>query len=288
MAIDNALSPEFSDPPVVEVAFSLQFAALPSLNSGHLAIWWEQLKSDYPKIEEQTPLPPFLEQFGPRPAPQSVQIIVSAPGVGGQQPRWPGSRYWFVTERGDRLIQVQTDRLTYNWRRLEGADGTYPRYGAVRKAFRQVLQKFRLFLREGRFGELEPTQCELTYVNHLAIGKGWDRFGEIGEVFPVCVPNPPGGQLPEPEDGSFQFRYPIKHESGEQAGRLYVSAQPALRADGGTSILLLQIAARGRPPGAPDESIFSFFDQGHDLAVRAFLAVTAERMHRLWGRKDAR
>jgi len=284
---NSPLAPEFSDPPVTELAFSLQFAPLPSLKTAHLALWWQELKSDYPKIEEQAPLPPVVEQFGVAPSPPNVQIILSGPGVGGQQRPWPGSRYWFIAETGDRLIQVQTDRLMYNWRRVEGSQAIYPKYGKVRESFLETLRHFRLFLRKGGFGELEPNQCELTYVNHLTMGKGWNKFAEMGNVFAVCLPSPPGGLLPEAEDASFQFRYLIQGKSGEPSGRLYVTVQPAARATDGALILVLQIVARGRSEAGTDESILSFLDRGHDLAIRAFMTVTAEKMHQIWGQRDA-
>jgi uncharacterized protein (TIGR04255 family) len=283
--------PHFENPPVVEVAISVQFHPLVNLRTGHLGLLWNQFRDRFPKIQEQPPLSQIIEGFGPATSPKlnvEMRVGVAAGSALGAtaNPGWPVSRCQFLTELEDQVIQVQADRILFNWRKIEGA-GEYPRYSKMSALFKDTFEKFREFLERERLGSLAPNQCEITYVNRIVSGVGWERPGQIGEVLPICEPRYSDEFLPEPEGLSFQARYVIPAASGEPLGRLHISAQPVTSGDGST-FLMLQLTARGRPEGEGLKGALRFLDIGHEWVLRSFVSMTSARMHAIWGiRRDS-
>jgi uncharacterized protein (TIGR04255 family) len=101
--------PDFTDPPLNEVILSVQFAALGNLKSAHIGLLWERLRSEYPSISEQAPIPTVFETFGiPSQAPARMQIQTFLTP--------PLPRYWFERPGYPDLLQIQQDRILHNWR----------------------------------------------------------------------------------------------------------------------------------------------------------------------------
>jgi hypothetical protein len=74
--------------------------------------------------------------------------------------------------------------------------------------------------------------------------------------------------------------------SGKTVGRLHISANPVQSQVDGTSAVLLQLSARGRPYDQSIDGVLQFLDLGHEWIVRAFAAITTPEMHDLWERQD--
>jgi len=146
--------PDFANPPVIEVALSVQFNSLTELQAPQLGLLWHEFRPCFPRAEQQPPLDSVTEKFGVR-GPGKVSVTF---GMG-----IPVPRCWFLNEAGTELIQVQQDRFAHNWRKV-GEEDSYPRYEYIRETFKTVLETFHQFLARERFGELIPNQCEVTYV----------------------------------------------------------------------------------------------------------------------------
>src|SRR5260370_41983411 len=102
--------PEFEQPPVVEVAISLQFKSLESLRSPHFGLLWDAFRSDgYSRIEEHAELEPAFEEFETSPTPKV--------GIRGQSfdDAPPPSRIWFLNEPLNELIQGKRARRIVMW-----------------------------------------------------------------------------------------------------------------------------------------------------------------------------
>ena len=69
------------------------------------------------------------EDFGP-PQPPRLEFMTEAPPV----------RFWFLTDDTSRLVQVQPDRFTANWRKVE-PETPYPRYRQLREQFAELLTR---------------------------------------------------------------------------------------------------------------------------------------------------
>ena len=116
----------FDHPPVQEIAFSVQLVEPLSLEA--MVDIGRALSASFPVWQMQPPLPRMV----PSVIGQPFSLIASV-GV-------PLPRFWFVSEDGLRLVQVQEDRVAFNWRRL-GRDVPYPRYGTLRSEFERILAR---------------------------------------------------------------------------------------------------------------------------------------------------
>jgi len=275
MSLPNQESlPSFDRPPVSEVALSVQFDKVPALRSFQLCTLWKQFSERFPKIEERPPLDPVVEQL--KMGPQSHRIefsLLQLPEV---------SRYFFITKSGNELIQVQQDRFGHNWRKT-GEGDEYPRYERIREQFKENLEAFCEFLAAERLGRFAPTQADLTYVNHIVAGEGWEQFGEMHKVLNVQALQYSDSFLKEAESISHSERHIIR-TGDKPIGRLHITAEPGYRIADKKPILNLTLVARGYPLSGNIDGVLSFLDLGREYIVRGFASVTRPEMHKIWGR----
>jgi uncharacterized protein (TIGR04255 family) len=259
--------PEFEDPPVVEMALSARFQVLPGLRGLALAPLYEQWRDRYPRVEEQPPLPSVVE--GGVPGGPVFQLNLGAPSV----------RYWFLTEDGSELVQLQQDLLSVNWR--EQVSGmAYPRYQAMRRLFADRLKDLESFVVQQGAGRIRVTQLELSYINAVNVGPQ-DR-GKLGRILTIWS-DETGPRLAEPEQVQLNMSYLVEG-LGAGISRLWVQAAPGQRGTG-TPATLLTFLVRGAPEGEGKEQILAFMDKAHDQAVHSFAELTTSEMHEIWGRR---
>jgi uncharacterized protein (TIGR04255 family) len=184
------------------------------------------------------------------------------------------------------LIQVQQDRFVHNWRKI-GKGEEYPRYERIREMFKAELGTFYQFLADEQLGDLIPNQCEVTYVNQIVSGRGWERYGQLGEMVTLWTNHYSDTFLPEPEEVHLAVRYLIPDSVGNPMGRLLINVEPARRVADSTPMLVLQLTARGKPDDGGIDDVLKFFDVGREWIVRGFASMTSPQAHKIWGRRDA-
>ena len=275
--LSSSALPDYSDPPVIEVALSVQFDALAGYGSVHLGLLWQKFKNEFPDVQERPAVAHTTEQFGLRLGPRiSMEAKVLS--------RPPVPRVWFLNSDGSELVQVQADRLIFNWRKTADNDD-YPRYVSVRRKFDLALNNFRDFLRAEGLPDIQPDQGEVTYVNHFRSGSMWERHGQAERVVRLWNASPSDGFLGSPEGVRFAVTYVITEQESE-LGRLHVAFEPAYHLADNQPILVMTLVARGAPRGEGIEGIGRFFDIGHEWIVRGFTSLTTPEMHKVWGRRD--
>jgi uncharacterized protein (TIGR04255 family) len=268
--------PDYESPPLVEVILSVQFAELQGYRTIHAGLLWEEkFRKAYPHVAEQPPLDPTFEVFGPQ---QST-----LPFTIKQMPGPPVPRLWFMNDQQTELVQIQANRFIRNWRKV-GAGDDYPRYEALRERFFSELEEVDAFFKSWGIGAIQPNQCEITYVNRLEF-QGHDlrtRPGEALKLFPrqALQPTGKGTSLPEAEDCNLSVRYVLKDAHGNSRSRLIVTVQPWPR----EPALRLDLTVRGAPATADFKAVADFLDEGRRAIVHGFTAITAEQMHKKWGR----
>ena len=112
--------------------------------------------------------------------------------------------FWMVWP--SRISRLNSAR---NWRKV-GEGDQYPRYERIRESFEEDFSTFAAFLRRQDLGELKLNQCEVTYVDHVVAGEGWERHGQVDEVATLWAKRQADGFLPEPENVRFAVRYVIQ------------------------------------------------------------------------------
>lgn len=270
--------PNFENPPVVETVLSAQFEPLRGMSTAHLGLLWSKFSEAFPRTEDQAPLPSFVEEF-----PESPRAGLGLQLQALERP--PVPRMWFISARGNEMIQVQADRFIKNWRK-EGQGEEYPRYENVKASFLRDFGIFQGFVTGQGIGTPRINQCEVSYINHIVAGEGWQTFRDFEKIFNVWkTPEDwlsAGDPIPgRAEDVRIQVRFVIPDSQGKPVGRLHVDLQPAFRVTDNKPMYLLHLTARGRTGADVD-----FFDLGRRWIVKSFAALTTAEMHSIWKRVD--
>jgi len=257
--------PSYRKPPVIEVVCGITFEKIENFMAPHLGLFWQKIRDEYPKCQHAIPLGFPQEQ--------------SEPGI---EFGLPLPRMWFIKEKDDALVQLQNNRFLYNWRKIQ--DEPYPRYQHVIEAFRTNFALFRKFLEEEDLGELNPIECEMTYINHIPKGECWEMVSDIHDVLPEldwCTENE--RFLPEPLHLGWQasFAFP------EDRGRLQVKLKQATRKIDNCPIFILDVSARGLGADKSLDAIWSWFELAHEWIVCGFTDLTSKEIQTsIWERTD--
>lgn len=265
--------PDYQNPPIDETVLSIQFAPIPDFSVPHFGLYWKQIRREFGRYEVKPPIATATEQFDTTVRPSSKQFgiqLVEAPDV----------RCWFLDDSGTRLIQIQSDRLVHNWRRVTGSE-VYPRYPAVRDTLRKEWERFCSFLQTEGFVAPDVNQCEVTYVNHIEYGTGWSGYSELSDVIAGWSGRGSGKFLPAAERATMKVHYLLPNKKG----RLHISVDPVVRVRDGQEVLQLSLTARGAPESSQLESILGWLDLGREWVVKGFTDFTTQKMHKIWGRK---
>jgi uncharacterized protein (TIGR04255 family) len=212
----------------------------------HFGLFWRKVNDRFPHTEERPALTPMIERF-PDAITSGGRVRFEAMEV----PQLP--RLWLLNEAGTEMIQIQNDRFIKNWRKQSETD-PYPHYEPViKRAFERDFRDFQLFLAEEELGAVKVNQCEVTYVNHIVSGEGWQNFAEVDRLFTFC--NRTSGDAPGSlEDFSAHLRFPITDRESRPVGRLHVNVQPALRANDNRPMYVMNLTARDNTAEASNSS----------------------------------
>lgn len=270
--------PDFADPPVIEVAISVLFSPLRALRIPLLGLLWNEYRDRYPDVEEHPPLAPARDWLGTLPERQ-MKLLVEFSSL------QPVPRVWFLNQAGTELIQIQQDRFVFNWRKA-GDGHDYPRFEPILDGFLRELATFQRFLAKERIPDMEPLQCDLTYVNHVSLRDPGRANRNHWDILGVLQPLKNSAFLPAPEDLRVGIRYVMTDEAQEPIGRLIVESDPAYRVGDDEPVILLKLTARGQPEGPGLPGVVRFLERGRTWIVRGFADLTTPKMHVEWGRKQ--
>lgn len=261
---------DFENPPVIEVVCGIQFEPVENLLVPHFGALWEKFKPDYSRCREVVPLEPVVERFGE--SPQPAMRLLDVP---------PLPRIWFLSEDEARIIQVQRDRFLHNWKKVRAED-QYPRYRTVVETFRSHLRDFQSFLKEANLGEISPFQYEMTYVNIIPGGEGWQEIGDVGQVFPDFnwrTNNERFLAAPEKLLWIATFLLP------DNKGRLHTRIGTAERQEDGHPAIKFELTIRGIPDDKSEDEMQAWFDMANEWIVRGFVDLTSSQIQEnVWRR----
>jgi uncharacterized protein (TIGR04255 family) len=261
---------------VNEVALSVQFSPIAGMTVARFGALWSFYNPPFSKTEDKPPIPSMIETFeSARPQKLKFELVAEA------QP----TRCWFIAEDDSGLIQVQSDRFVFNWRKGE-PPAKYPRYEQVREGFVTHFGVFEKYISDQRLGPIVPTQCEVTYVNDLPVNEGWSDHGELENIVAPWSGKRSDDFLQKPEDVQIRGRHVIRAPDGRPLGRLHFNIEPRIRVSDGVPSLRLVLTARGAPIGEGNAGVLAFLDLGREYVVRGFTSLTTPEMHRIWGRNS--
>jgi uncharacterized protein (TIGR04255 family) len=264
--------PDFDRPPVEQVLLAVVFRPLTRLRASHLGLFWERINrsGDFPSVDEFKIRRHYLEEFGPENQQQGFEVsVVDRP---------PVPRVVFSSADGRNRVDVQDDLLQVGWYR--SGDEPYPHFEQPRDEFVRILDIFRSFLKDYRLGAVRVRQAELSYINRLPTDALWANPIDLQRV--VRFQGPVWEGMPKVEDLHFAQRHVLLTE-GRPWARLYAGLD-ADHTSKGTQGARLSFTVRG-PVRGDDVDVISFLEQGHDAIVAAFVELTTEHAHSVWGRR---
>jgi len=253
--------PDYKNPPVIEVVCGISFEKLEKFKGHHIGLIWQKVQDEFPNVENAIRL----------------EIDPSVIDLANYFPR-----IWFVSRGQNKLIQIQDDKYYFNWRRIQ-EDETYPHYDIIIKMFKNYLSLFEKFIKEESIGVIKPLKCELSYINHIPKGEGWESLSEINNVFRDLLWNGGNRFLPPPVSLSGQAIFSLP----DKKGNLSLVLQQAKSKTDQNPIFVLRNTASGLGEDKSMESVWEWFEVAHEWIVCGFSDLTGEKTQKdIWRRID--
>lgn len=265
--------PKFDTPPVIETILGVHFRPLVKLTSAHQGLLWGRcFRERFPKVEERPPVEEVREVFGKESrASRTIRWQVS------DRPSSP--RLWMASPDDEHIVQVQRDAILANWLRKE-TPGGYRFFQQRREAFAEDLRRLDSFVQENGLGEVVPTSCEVTYINHLKCTDPAELATVLAKTFPFWKNETTDGWLPALDEFNLHVGYPMP----DQRGRLHLIVVPVVRHSDNCYLLRAELTARGEPVKQEIPAALDWIDLGHEWVVRGFASLTSSEMQKTWGR----
>lgn len=270
MSIENR--PEFAEPPVVEMALAVELEwaiGFRAVDLGSVAAAWaDQL----PAVKELETLPLMLD---PSPNLDDVELMLME-----DINRTP--RLWLQNEAGSRVVQIQQNRLTVNWRKQASEDDAYPRYEAIRGYLSDAWDRLSAVVASLGHDMPQPLLCEVLYVNHIGPLHGWRSVADTSSLVSLWNDTASRDFLPDKHHASFSLHMHLPDLPESKFGWLNFDGFTADLDD--AQMLIFNVISRGDPLSDDFEGALGFMDIAHEWAVRGFASVTTPRAHELWRR----
>ena len=252
----------YENPPIDEIVCGIRFNPIKQLQSGHFGILWQKFRHDFPMTEDQNLVGPVSEED------------LGSPG------KPPLPRIWFIHGNENELIQVQRNRFLHNWRKRRSED-EYPGYEKVVENFEKYLSHFEEFLLEENFGNLVAREYELTYIDIIPKGHGWENSGDLVKVFPNLLSLTKQSVLLNGVQGiNWQTIFGLPNNLGQ----LIVSIRNAQRIPDNQQIIYIESKAVSSGSYKP---IRGWFNTAHNTIGEFFSnLVSKEIQEKFWGRKS--
>ena len=263
--------PKYRKPPVVEVVCCVYFQDLVGLHAPHLGTLWDAVRSKYKRTQSVPAAPPIAaEGVGISPISLSIQV----------EPEHLG-RTWFMSTDDVSLIQVQRDRLVFNWRKRNDKI-SYPSYDVVIKEFKDIFRKFIKFVKSENIGTPSITGLELSYVNVLEFGREIGSIRELDTVFPFINYRSIRNDIFHSLENIHCFS---QFDLGDDRGHLSMRLNTGQRRADGDPVLRLDFTARKIAVDIPTRALWPWFDLAHKAIVTGFSDLTSPDIQRnVWER----
>ena len=246
-------SPPYLAVPLNEIAFGVRFVA-PDFDLVHFGQYFETVKEAF---SERQMVPSIAIPQFPAFGAQTIQISTLP-------------RLWLVRE--SRLIQLQTDRFIYNWRRVDDSPEKYPGFVKIFAEFRERWSAFIAFSRDAFKIPLKVAELSLTYVNQIH-----DDGSIAAPIFEFRNDNL---DMPAPElwVSQLRFAYP------EANMKITVGARPAIHLATQAPVEQLDMTVESISAPANDAAaIIDWYEQAHTLVHHTFKTLIHADWRKKWG-----
>jgi uncharacterized protein (TIGR04255 family) len=220
--------------PLVEMLLGVQFGnqtlSLPTIFS-----FYNEIKNDFPVIQEHPVTLNVIEHL------DKPTEVTQLSGF--------HSRKFFITADDSKLIQLQPNRMNFNWRKNSDNDA-YPRFNPVYSEFSELYAKLLKTSNE----KVTVNQYEIAYINHIPVE---DFQNNPSKFLSTLQFSSSLGNI------NLSYTIPII----ELGANLTVLIQKGKRMDNNQEILIFNISLRGF---SDKVDIKLWFDQAHDVLIDHF------------------
>ena len=235
-----------SNPPLIELVIGIQFNKAIINNDLIIKIYNSLLSKEFPKVEEKPSIPASIEEYN---KPTITKILNGF-----------YSRKLFISNDNNKLIQIQPDKILFNWRKISSGD-LYPRFQNVYKEFTDFLKKLEKIIEYKDY----INQYEITYIDHFQL----DLFDicsfNISKLFNIFFLNE------NEEISNIGIKYSIPQNSIN--GNLNISIQSAIRNIDNKKIIVLENTCRGFNKNT---NMDNWFNDSHDILYNHFFNLLKE------------
>jgi uncharacterized protein (TIGR04255 family) len=243
---------KFAKSPLTEVVYGVEFNAL-EFSSVHFGLYWQTIK-------ERFPHPPL-----DRPPIGAIEIFAILPSL---------RRVWFESEDKKRLIQLQSNRFHYNWRKQANED-QYPHFDEIYSNFYNEWQELQNWWLDTEQKELSPLSYELTYVNQIDKDFGWNSVEDYQKIFSFIGQNLSQIKLkPQSLNNNIDFSL------GEDIGNLSVKLSQGINPKNNSSGVVFELTATTANTASLD--ITEWFKIAHQSTVETFLDLLTNTIKEEW------
>ncbi len=248
--MDNKI--ELKKPPVIEVAIGSQFNN-PIFDNRFVYDFYQKIKTDYPKIQENPPLPSIIEHPD---KPNQTKILQGF-----------NIRRFFINPNGDKLIQLQADRLLFNWRKNSETD-QYPQFTDVFNSFLEVYKKL-----NNEIHDLNDklNQFELTFVDHIVLNDFELKSVSLDDIFSRI------SFQQEIKNCECSFTFPQEKINGI----LTLVIRSGINNKTQKKLLICESTCRGFISN--NESMNEWFNNAHSILLDFFIDLFTEKSKIIWG-----
>jgi uncharacterized protein (TIGR04255 family) len=243
---------EFAKEPLTEVVFGVEFDTI-DFSSVHFGLYWQAIKERFPN--KPLDRPPIGE----------VELFNILPTL---------RRVWFESEDKKQLIQLQSNRFHYNWRR-QTPNEKYPHYADIFPKFLEEWSDFQSWWLATEEIPLQPIRYELTYVNQIDELFGWREGSDYPEIFSII--GQPWRKLPlENKALNFNLGFALPNSQGN----LTVKVDQGVKPKDNTSVVIFNLTASHNDTSVDIEQ---WFEVAHESIVDMFLSLISQESKDEWG-----
>lgn len=251
---------KFTNPPLIEVVLAVQLGRT-NFSSVHFGLYWQNIRNRFPEWLERPPLIFDEDDF------DEDDDAFLLP---------PLRRVLFTSSDNQKLIQIQDNFFSYNWRYKDQQE--YPHFEEIFKEFLYEWNDLREWWSKVGLSLLEPSCYRLTYLNLIDKDSGWTNTGDHQKIFTFT-----GGtqnnflETPEFQDINLTFLLP------NNEGTLAVNLDQRISEAEDSQAVLFELTTFSFEG---NKDLINWFQNAHDYIAKAFLVLTKEDAQEKWGRYE--
>jgi uncharacterized protein (TIGR04255 family) len=262
------IRPKFRNPPLAEQAVTISFDPIQGFDLCDFGLFWGRIRDEFPVTETAPPIETATERFD-----DSVMVET---GFSFSPIMLP--RAFYRSNLGD-LVQLQHDRLTFNWVKTDGR--SYPHFEQTLDSFKGLFERLEAHILDRGLAKPNLKQAEVTNLNIIDIQDFNNGFADIHEIFRVDPLNMEADFLVN-ETYTRTRQHRIVAPDGQAIGRLHTVINPVINPFEGKKAYKFELTVRSTPNLSCFEDVECFFEDARSAINAAFLATVQPSMKKKW------